>query len=133
MKDNLVNLFIVGAAKCGTTSLYEYLNQHPEIYMCPVKEPHFFSNKVENLNKDLYRAPEPGKKYHTKVIKDIDVYTSLFDDGAAYKIRGEASPSYLWDSDVAQKLYQYNPNAKIIIILRDPIDRLVSAYQMDYS
>jgi hypothetical protein len=133
MEGNLVNLFIVGAAKCGTTSLYEYLAQHPQIYMCPVKEPHFFSDKVENANKDLYRKPEKGKKYHTKIVKDPDVYAALFDEGKNAKIRGEASPSYLWDPDAALKIFKYNPDAKIIVVLRDPIDRLVSAYQMDYA
>lgn len=133
MKDNLANLFIVGAAKCGTTSLYEYLSQHPQVYMSPVKEPHFFSDKVENEDKELYKKPVKGEKYHTKVIKDIDVYTSLFDGGSDFKIRGEASPSYLWDTDAAAKIYKYNPNSKIIAILRNPIDRLVSSYQMDHS
>lgn len=131
--NNLVNLFIVGAAKCGTTSLYEYLAQHPQIYMCPVKEPHFFSNKVENSNKELYQKPERGKKYHTKIIKDREVYDSLFDDGKGFKIRGEASPTYLWDPESALKIYNYNSQAKIIVILRHPVDRLISSYQMNYS
>lgn len=133
MNKNLANLFIVGAAKCGTTSLYEYLSQHPQIYMCPVKEPHFFSDKVENLNNELYEQPKKGVKYHSKIIKDPDVYQSLFDEGAGFNIRGEASPSYLWDPDSALKIFNYNPNAKIIVVLRNPIDRLVSGYQMDHS
>jgi hypothetical protein len=131
--NNLVNLFIVGAAKCGTTSLYEYLAQHPQIYMCPVKEPHFFSNKVENSNKSLYERPAKGKKYHTKIIKDRAVYDSLFDEGEGLKIRGEASPTYLWDPESALKIFNYNSHAKIIVILRNPVDRLISSYQMNYS
>src|SRR6266540_1042598 len=117
------NLFIVGAARCGTTSLYEYLDQHPDIFMSSVKEPHFFAENVENPNQELYKPPEKDKKYHTKIIRDKCVYASLFEEGAQFKIRGEASPSYLWEKNEAKK----------IIILRDLVKRLISQYQMDYS
>src|SRR5215210_1669165 len=96
--NQIPNLFIVGAAKCGTTSLYEYLNEHPDIYMCPVKEPHFFSN-VQIRNKEVHKDPEPGKYYMTKVIRSTEIYLSLFKEGLNCKIRGEASPSYLFDTN----------------------------------
>ena len=127
------NLFIVGAARCGTTSLYEYLDRHPDIFMSSVKEPHFFAENVENLNQELYKPPEKDKKYHTKIIRDKCVYASLFEEGAQFKIRGEASPSYLWEKNAAKKIYNYNNKSKIIIILRDPVKRSISQYQMDYS
>ncbi|SFQ51433.1 sulfotransferase family protein [Parafilimonas terrae] len=131
--ENKANLFIVGAAKCGTTSLYEYLSQHPEIYMSPIKEPHFFSDNVKSLNKDLYRNPVKGEKVHTRIIRDAKVYASLFEEGRYHKIRGDASPSYLWDVMAAQKIYNYNNEAKIIIMLRNPVKRLISQYQMAQS
>jgi hypothetical protein len=131
--ENLCNFFIVGAAKCGTTSLYEYLSQHSDIFMCPVKEPHFFTSLVENNNKNLYKIPEKGKKYHTRIVRDPAVYKNLFNEGSGYKIRGEASPSYLWAIDAPQRIFEYNPQAKIIILLRDPVKRLISNYQMDYA
>jgi hypothetical protein len=131
--ENLCNFFIVGAAKCGTTSLYEYLSQHPDIFMCPVKEPHFFTSLVENNNRDLYKVPEKGKKYHTRIVRDLVVYNNLFDEGNSYKIRGEASPSYLWAIDAPQRIFNYNSQARIIILLRDPVRRLISNYQMDHA
>jgi hypothetical protein len=133
MNSRKANLFIVGAAKCGTTSLYEYLSYHPDIFMSPVKEPHFFAINVANKNKELYLPPSRGEKYHTKIIRDINVYNSLFEGGNDCAILGEASPSYLWDKTAAEKIYQYNKEAKIIILLREPIKRLVSQYQMAQS
>jgi len=127
-----VNLFIVGAAKSGTTSLYHYLNQHPDIYMCPVKEPHFFAD-VENSLKEMHEKPIPGKTYHTRVIRDQEIYHSLYEEGEHFKYRGEASPSYLWDKNAAKRIYHYNPKAKIIAVLRDPVERAYSHYRMAYE
>lgn len=127
-----VNLFIIGAAKSGTTALYHYLNQHPDIYMCPVKEPHFFAD-VESSLKNKHEKPIPGKLYHTKVIRDENTYHSLFNQAEHHKYLGEASPSYLWDKNSAKRIYQYNPEAKIIAILRDPVERAYSHYRMAYE
>ena len=120
------NLFIVGAAKCGTTSLHEYLQQHPEIYMSDIKEPHFFS-EVDNV---LYEESSEKKKKHTSLVKDISQYNQLFEAGAMHVYRGESSPSYLWDQNASQKIYEYNPQSKIIIMLRNPIRRAFSHFQM---
>lgn len=127
-----VNLFIIGAAKSGTTALYHYLSKHPDIYMSPVKEPHFFTEAIHFEDKKL-PAIELSKEYHSKVIKDFKDYHYLFKRGENHAFRGEASPSYLWDKEAAQRLYQYNPDAKIIAILRDPIERAYSHYQMAYQ
>ena len=101
------NFFIVGAPKAGTTSLYEYLRNHPNIYMPIEKEPHYFAKDFPNY---------PSIKTETDYLK-------LFNDCSSnhYAI-GEASVWYLY-SDVALKLiYEFNPNAKIIAMLRNPID-----------
>ncbi|MFB9212462.1 sulfotransferase [Echinicola jeungdonensis] len=124
------NLFIIGAAKCGTTSLHEYLAQHPEIFMARVKEPHFFA-QVENTLYDYKEEFSPEKEYHTWVIKEKDEYLNLFRDGQKSKYKGESSPSYLWDPEAARKIYDFNPQAKLIVLLRDPIKRAFSHYQMD--
>ena len=112
------NLFIVGAAKSGTTSLYHYLAQHPEVFMSPVKEPHFFS-KVRY-----------GTQY-SQPVNEQQSYLKLFVNAGGYAIRGEASPSYLWCPITASRLKQKVPNAYIIAILRDPIERAHSHYLMD--
>lgn len=131
MKNNKANLFVVGAAKAGTTYLYGVLDTHTSINMATVKEPHFFAS-VESRNPAEYLAPRDGKTYHSKVITDKVIYNDLFDWTNEYKYRGEASPSYLLDTQSAEKIKEYNPNAKIIVVLRNPIDRAYSHYLMEY-
>ena len=118
-----VNFFIVGAPKAGTTSLYYYLNQHPEIQMSSQKEPDYFSN--ESIQKK-------GLYYGENRIKSIEEYHSLF-EYSDEKIYGEASVSYLFYDDVPFRIKSYNSDAKIIIMLRNPIDRAFSHYLMDYK
>ena len=117
-----VDFFIVGAPKAGTTSLYHYLNEHPDIDMSSQKEPDFFSYRYLQ-KQNLY--------YGKKRIDTIDKYHSLFKRDNI-KLRGEASVSYLFYEDVPQRIIKYNPNAKIIIMLRNPIERAFSHYLMDY-
>src|SRR6478735_3161381 len=111
----LPNLFIVGAAKSGTTSLYHYLSQHKDIYMCQVKEPHFFS-VTKNKNYKAYEVPQKDTIYHTRIIQNIETYLSLFEGGVECKYKGEASPSYLYDKGSAKKIFDFNPDSRIIII-----------------
>jgi len=113
------NLFIVGAHKAGTTSLYEYLKNIPEIYMSPIKEPHYFSHNTV-----------PEKHHHLKPIRDKKKYLELFEKVSDEKIIGEASPSYLADPNVPLLIHQVSPQARIIISLRDPLERTYSDYLM---
>ena len=115
-----VNTFIVGAPKTGTTSLYYYLNQHMNVCMSSIKEPNFFSSKEVN---SLF--------YKSQIIDDIDEYHKLFSANKK-QIIGEASVSYLFFEDVPNRIHKYNPKAKIIILLRNPIDRAFSHYLMDF-
>ena len=117
-----VNLFIVGAPKAGTTSLYHYLNEHPEVQMSNIKEPDYFSNQ-EIIDQKLY--------YKSKCIDNLDDYNELFNNKEC-KIYGDASVSYLFYPKVPQRIFKYNPKSKIIIMLRDPIERAYSHYLMDY-
>ena len=115
----LPNLLIVGAAKCGTTSLHNYLNQHPDIFMCSPKEPHFLINK------------EIGKQRIHKGIIDLKDYKSLFCEKDHLKYRGESSVMYLSFPELAIKNIKYylHDDVKIIIMLRNPIERAYSGYQ----
>lgn len=126
------NLFIVGAAKGGTTAIHHYLSQHSDILMSSVKEPHYFST-VKTKNPAAYRKPQVGESFHTRIIKDELTYLSLFSSGADKKYRGEASPSYLYDAESARKIYDFNHDARIIIILREPVSRAISHYNMVYN
>lgn len=116
------NFFIVGAPKAGTSSLYHYLDEHPEIFMCPEKEPNFFSYQ-EIKAQNLY--------YRKKNIGSLRKYLDLFKGVDNEKAIGEASVSYLFYQEVPKKIKKAVPDAKIIIILRNPIKRAFSHYLMD--
>ena len=105
------NLFVVGAPRSGTTSLWRWLGAHPEIFMAPVKEPRFFS----------------GNRSH-RTVDDRDSYLRLFDGARGEKLRGEATPSYLWSKRVAKAIHGFSPEARIVISLREPVDWTHSAY-----
>ena len=112
MTDSIPNLFIVGAAKSGTTSLWQYLKRHPSIFMPEDelhKEPCFFSKYGESMG--------------------IDNYLKIFSGASRFhKLVGEASTAHLTDPVSAQRIFNFNPNAKIIIILRNPAVRAYSLY-----
>ncbi len=125
-----INLFIVGAAKSGTTSMYNYLAQHSNVFFSNVKEPNYYS-RAEAHNPNAYIKPKKNTFYHNKIIKNQNVYYSLFEASGKFKIIGDASPSYLWDIQSAKKIHADFPKGKIIIILRNPIQRAYSQFLMD--
>jgi len=105
----LPNLIIIGAAKSGTTSLHYYLDQHPEIQMSTPKEPHFFGRADWREQLDWYEELFPGPA----------------------PVRGEASPSYSTypvKRDVPQRIRELIPEAKLIYLVRDPVERLPAHY-----
>jgi len=106
------NLFIVGAPKCGTTFLYHYLKMHPEIYFPNFKEPHFFGSDL--------------KRKHSAYNLNKNEYKNLFEIDK--KIIGEASTLYIFSKNAAKEIYDFNPNAKIIIMLRDLVDLVHSMH-----
>jgi len=113
------NFFIVGAPKAGTTAIFHYLNQHPQIYMSTRKEPHYFSIK-NVLDNDLRKKP----------IRNKTKYLNLFKNVKNEKIVGEASTSYLADPEAPKLIKKIIPDAKILISIRDPTERTFSAYLM---
>ena len=117
------NLFIVGAVKSGTTSLYAYLRQHPDIFFPEMKEPHFFTKP----------APSEAQKHLITFVGDEVSYLRLYDRAGDKRFRGDASPSYLWSARAAADIAAVSPQARIIVILRDPIERAYAQYLMDYS
>ncbi len=118
----LPNFLIIGAAKSGTSALYRYLRQHPQIYMSPVKEPHFFG--YENAPPNT-QGPDD---FVNTAITNISDYTALFDGVTTEKAIGEASPTYIHLPRAVERIHHYIPNAKLIAILRHPADRAFSAY-----
>lgn len=104
------NFFIVGAQKCGTTSLHVYLNQMPGFHGSSPKELHYF-DREDNYSR--------GAVWYDR---------HFIDRGEGYYF--ETSPSYLARKKVPERIHEYNPEAKIIIILREPVDRAYSAWNM---
>ena len=124
MRENKVNLFIIGSAKSGTTSLHDYLDQHPNICMSSVKEPNFFSCQ-DIKNDNLYYLDAP-------LIHRTEDYEKLFKPNED-KYLGESSVSYMYYPNAVKRIKKYNPQAKIIMLLRNPVERAFSHYLMDYS
>ncbi|BAU65525.1 sulfotransferase [Stanieria sp. NIES-3757] len=119
---NKPNLLLVGQPKSGTTALHQFLGQHPEIYMTSIKEPHFFCH-------DFHQ--ESDRYYQTRLFFDFreeKAYLKLFAQAEGAKIAGESSTNYLYSQVAAQAIYDFNPEAKIIIILREPATFLYSLH-----
>lgn len=119
----LPNLLILGAAKSGTSSLYSYLAQHPAIFMSPFKEPTFFVWEGRP-----YDVQGPGIDRIRRPISDLDSYLQLFSSARDAPIRGEASTGYLHTPGVAERIRRYVPEARLMAILRNPVDRAYSAF-----
>ena len=116
------NFLMVGAQKCGTPSLYYYLKQHPQIYMSPVKEAHFFD--VEEGEKPDFRRAS----HSSRPVSGIEDYRALFAGVKDETAIGEASPSYVYIPEAPRRIRSRLPDAKLIAILRDPADRAYSAF-----
>jgi len=123
----LPNFLVIGAAKCGTTALYEYLSQHPDVFMSPVKEPRFFALEGEPLH---FGGPD-AEVTNEVSINELDTYLSLFEGVRDEQAIGEASPLYLYHPRAPQRIKHYIPNVKMIAILRDPVERAFSGYVMN--
>lgn len=142
MNDKKVNLFVVGAAKAGTTTIAEMLAQHASVYAPSIKEPNHFNTEV-NLDelredhkdvlidlKQYFNAPTLEKK-HLAFVQDSHYYDLLYKNGMNHKFRLDASTSYLFSVNAAKNIKNYNPESKIIIVLRNPVERTISHYLMD--
>ena len=120
------NFFIVGAARSGTTSLDRYLSQHPDIYITPRKETHFLADT---------RFPThftgPGdERLNRLLVRDEKQYAQLFADVKGARAIGESSAFYLCFSGTAERIAETVPDAKILILLREPVARAYSSYMM---
>ena len=122
MQTNLPNFLIVGAAKSGTTSLYHYLKTNPQIYLSSQrKELRFFSDIKED-----FQGPH-DERFNSTIVRDIETYKSFFEDVKDETAVGDISPDYLfYYENSIKKIKRYLGNPKIIIILRNPVDRAFS-------
>lgn len=130
------NFIIIGAAKAGTTALHNYLGQHPEIFVTRKKEPKFFTfYQDETENSPASFDAEGHRRYEyikAGSICDLASYQALFEGVTDETAIGESSPMYLYCPHSAQRIHEYDPDIKLIAILRNPVDRAFSHY-MQYS
>ena len=119
MRNPRPNLFVVGAPKCGTTTLDALLRQHPDIYMAE-KEPHYFATDMRGRGRSVR-------------VSDLDTYAERFGEATTESVVGETSPWYLYSSSAAENIFEYNPEAKILCVFRDPIDLIQSLHQMNVT
>lgn len=125
------NFLIIGAQKCGTTALYDVLRQHPEIYMSPVKEPFYFV---------LDGAPPsfqtPSEEYRAMLRYSNESYAALFAGATNQRAIGEASALYLSSYQperTAARIQAFNPQMRLIALIRQPAERAWSAFQYYYA
>lgn len=120
----LVNFMVVGAVKSGTTSIYNYLKAHPQVYMSPIKEPKFFQwdGEIRRFSTKL------DDSIYQDSIKTFEDYKALFSGVKDELAIGEASVSYLYNKDVPARIHRRFPEVKLIVILRQPAERAFSHY-----
>lgn len=121
------NFLIIGAGKAGTTSLNNYLKQHPQIFMSPIKETNFFA--LEGEKPKIGGPGDREARQNRYSITDIETYRANFQKGFLNeKAIGEACPFYLYSPKAPERIKHYIPNVKMIAILRNPVDRAYSHF-----
>lgn len=122
MSGRLPTFLIIGAPKAGTTSMLQYLGQHPDVFISPSKEPTFFSYEGEQISfKGL-----PGA--HLRTVTDLRSYMDLFSEAQHERALGEASTNYLCNQKAPGNIRKHIPDARLIAILRHPADRAYSNF-----
>jgi hypothetical protein len=119
------DFLIIGAGKCGTTSLYMYLKQHPEIFIPDVKEPNFYG--YENTDPREIEGLADTRHY-AESVTDFPSYINLFKDAAPGQVKGEMSNTYMYHQQAPERIKHYNADMKLIAILRQPAGRLYSRF-----
>ena len=134
MLKNQPNLFLIGAMRAGSTSLHALINQHPEIFMSHVKEPMYYVAETMRRTLDMYGNTADIEYQLMDFVKqrkhaEAHTYEILFDKVMGRKYMGESS-HYIYHPQVARAIHDDCPNARIIVSLRNPIERLYSEYML---
>ncbi len=122
----LPTFIVIGAGKAGTTSIYHYLAQHPDVHMSRVKETCYFAydDAAQQLTKT---HPQTAEYYRVKTLAE---YRSLFTDTGGAKAVGEVSPQYIYTHTAPPRMRQLLGDVRIIAVLRNPVERAFSSYCM---
>ena len=121
----LPNFLIIGAQKSGTSAIYAYLSQHPQVFASEIKEPAFFAFEGSPVR---FAGPDDARALRY-IVRDIERYQQLFRKAGGKARIGEASTIYMYAPEAAGRIQHYVPKAKLIAVLRDPVDRAFSAYR----
>ena len=116
-RTTMPDFFIVGAPRCGTTALYSYLRSHPDVFMPARKEPHFFSTDLDGPTR----------------VREMAEYRALFEPARAGARVGEASVYYLTSREAPGRIRRTCPEAKIVAVLRDPIEQMYSNHRVNHK
>jgi hypothetical protein len=121
----LPTFLVIGAAKAGTTAVYDYLRQHPQVFMSAVKEPYFFALEGEPI---AFGGPVADMPINRVAVNDAGRYRALFAGGEAFAARGEASAGYLYSPRAPERIARHVPDVRLVAVLRDPVERAYSSY-----
>ena len=121
-KMTMPDFLLIGPGRCGTTSLHYYLEQHPQIYMSPVKEPGFLALDGSDL-----RIPREWKRL-SYTLSELGEYQKLFGSVTSEKAIGESSVNYIHLQGVIPRIKKYMPRARLIVNLRNPVEKAYSGY-----
>tara|TARA_R110001592_G_scaffold28763_2_gene105101 strand:- start:5123 stop:6097 length:975 start_codon:yes stop_codon:yes gene_type:complete len=143
MNNNSVpNFYVVGAARSATTSLYSVFNQSKDFFVPKIKEPNYFASDLfQDVNREYWRhmvnvdvdkflRSTDDEPINFSVITEEETYRELYKNVAQSQKSGDFSTTYLYSKVAASRIFQWNSSAKIVIVLRNPVDRLVSHYQL---
>ncbi len=119
------NFLIIGVSKAGTTSLDYYLQQHPEIYMAEGKETYFFNFENDDSR---FNGPGDDERVNFRVVRTLDDYQHRFNGVTNEKAIGECCGPYMYDPKATLRIQSHLPDAKLIAVLRHPVERAYSAY-----
>lgn len=137
-----MNFFLIGAPKAGTTLVHQRLSAHPDVFLSPIKEPNHYCTDIDpstfsaafrantDLDADRYFAQRPLADRQIGFVRDPRQYAALFEEASGHRVIGECSTSYLWSSEAAGRVAAEHPAARILVVLRNPVDRLHSHWLM---
>ena len=126
------DFFLLGAPKAGTTALHAALARHPELYLSPVKEPKYFLCEGRRPSRSRQRGPGDAHSAGEWIWRRSR-YEALFDAAPAGSLRGESTPFYLYDLGAQRRIAAAVPGAKLIAVLRDPVERAYSNWMHLWS
>ncbi len=124
-RGNWPNFIVIGAGRCGTTSLHYYLGQHPDVFVSALKEPNYFAFDPDLEAVQGHGDPADGDLYPVRTERE---YLDLFASRGDASVVGEVSPLYFYTSGTAERIHGAVPDARIIAVLRDPAERAYSGY-----